>query len=785
MDTALQDLRHGVRQLLRQPISSTVAILTLTLGISLSTALFSIVYATIFRPLPYPNPEQLITIHIEERNPDGSSVRLTPSMEDMRTWQAVDDVFSNLAGWGHIFRGRILSGPSPQRVEVRQFTEWYLALYGVTPSLGRGFSRADTRHGAPVVALLGYGFWQREFGGRPDVLDTTLRLDNEVATVIGVLPASFHPDTQLAVPLRIEPDEFSRRGTGRVQVDARLRPGISIEEAQARLVGGEGVQPVINSQLELFISRYQLSVTVFSLAVALLVLLACVNVTGLLLARGSVREREFALRASLGANRRRLLLQVLSETLILTLASGGLSVVLASASLDAIVANLPFTLPANSAAAINGTVLGLTLLLLMAVAILSGLWPALRLSRPRVDALMLQASPARSALSRRAGQCLIAAEVMVAVVLLAGAGLMLRSVQRIDAVDLGFEPEGLVTMQVQPLDSSPAAHQVYYNTVLQQLRAVPNISSAAAVDSFVLGGGATYTLVSTSTKEIPSAVFEATPDYLGTIQARVLGGRLPHEQDYAAGSALVVINESAARTLFPTESAVGRNLMRTGDAASWSISGVVADIRHGGPLSTRSIGQPQVFFPFEPTDANLHRPMTIVVRTSGHPLGVLEQMRRIAHSSGPRAVLERIQTAETLFDEEVLAPRKRAVLLGLVGAFGLLLAVAGVFATTAFAVVRRTREIGVRIAIGARPGQVVGMLVLDAALPLTAGVAAGLGGAWMSTRMIDSFLFQTSPTDPSTLAGVAGIVMISGLLAATIPAAIAATMEPTRTLRAE
>jgi putative ABC transport system permease protein len=786
-----QDVRYGFRQLLRQRSTSTLAVSTLALGVAVSTALFSLVHATILRPLPYPNPEQLVTLDVEEFQPDGSTSRPTASMEDMRRWQAADDVFSTVAGWGRAFRGRIVDGPAPQRLEVKHFTEDYLALYGVTPLIGRGFTTEDCAPGAPLVALLGYGYWQREYAGRPDVLGKTMRLDDEIATIIGVLPQSFNAETPVSIPLRIAADEHSRRGTGRVQVDARLRPGVSVEEAQTRLTaqsagsGSTRARTIVTSQLDAAATRYSPTLTVFVAAVALLVLLACVNVAGLLLARGAVRETELGVRASLGASRGRLVRQLLTESVVLALPSGVLGIALAWLTLDVVAANIPLTLPDNSSVSINAVVLGLTAALLVIVAIFSGLAPALRLSRASVERLTLRANRPGPSFSRRGGQMLIAAEIALAVVLLAGAGLMLRSFQKILAVDLGFEPDGLVTMQVQPFAASPAAHEDYYATLLQQLRTIPGVSSAAIVDNFALGGGTTYSFVSTPTQRASSAVFEITPGYFETIRATLRDGRLLSEQDFVSRFRGVVINESAARTLFPGVAAVGRQITRARNPQPWTVLGVVRDLRHGGPLYARSLGQPQIFFPFEPTDATLDRPMTVIVRTSGGAPDVVEQMRRMANSSGPRALVERIRTADTLFGERVITPKRRTVLLGLLGAFGLALALIGVFATTAFAVSRRTSEIGVRMAIGAQPSQVVRTIVRDSALPIAVGTLVGLGAASTATRVIQNFLFETSPTDPATLAGVATVLVFSGLLAAVVPALRAARIDPVRTLRAE
>jgi putative ABC transport system permease protein len=797
MDALAQDIRYGIRQLFRQRLSSFVAVATLALGIGVSTAVLSVIDATMLRPLPYPDPEQLVDVRVEEVTPDGQVRSPASAMEDMRTWQSATDVFSSVAGVGQASRGRIADGPEPERIAVQHFTEDYLSMHGVTPLAGRGFSREDTNEGAPLVALLGYGYWQRRYGGRSDVIGQTIRLDADVATIVGVLPAWFNATTPLATPLRIPAQQFSRRGTGRVAVYARLRPDVTMEQARARLSPRmralpypdgrvpdvREVRAVVTSRLDALTSRYRTTVNVLAGAVGLILIIAAVNVAGLLLARGAARQSELAVRASLGAGRGRLIRQLLTESVVLALPATALGVLLAWLSLDVIVANLPLSVPANSPITLNLTVIAMTVVLLVPTTLLFGLAPALRLSRVRIGSVLARGGrQVSSSLSRRGGQLLIAAEVALAVILVAGAGLMIRSFMRISAVDLGFNPHGLLTLQVLPLERSPAAHKEYYTALVARLRTIPGIASVGLADYFALADGHRSTSVMVDGKSTGIGIVEVLPGYFETIGATLRDGRLPTDVDYTFGRA-VVVNEFAARTLFPGGSAVGRQFVRNGQ--TWTVLGVIADLRHGGPLGRRSARNPQVFFPLEPTASGLNTAMTIVIRPSGEVAGLGDRLRHAVQSFGSRVLIEQIRSANEWFGESVITPRRQTVLLGILGGLGLTLALVGVFGMTAYAVTRRTAEIGVRMAFGARPGQVVRTIVRDAAVPIAAGTMLGIAGAALASRLIESFLFQTAPGDPLTLALVAVTLATTGCLAALAPALRAARVDPASSLRAD
>ena len=791
MDVLLQDLRYGTRQLLRNRGATTLAILTLALGIGASTAIFSVIDATMLRPLPYPDPEQLVSLYVTETRPDGRVSSPTPSMADVRLFQQASDVVSQVAGWGQSFGGRIVDGPEPERVRVAQFTEDYLAMHGVKPLIGRDFTVADVQFGAPSVVLLGYGYWQSRFAGRANVLGETVRLDDGAATIVGVLPASFNATTPLARPLLVAPDRFGRRGTGAVNIYARLKPGVTIDQATERLstlLASGGTAPAkarVTSRLTSAINSARTTVNVIAGAVALILLIACVNVAALFLARGTARQAEFAVRASLGAGRLRLVRQLLTEGTLVAIAGGAVGVGLAWMALDAIVANIPLSMPANSPVTINLTVLLATVALLVPTVLVFGLVPALRLSKVSLVSA-LGGRYTRASLTQRGGQVLIAGEVALAIVLVTGAGLMIRSFIRLSTTDLGFNPDSLVTMEVLPLDRAPGAHNAYYPALLQRVRTIPGVQSAGVVDNFPLGSGTSFRGLRGSGDEVFSSVFHALPGYFDAIGVRLRDGRFPTETESGPGFRGVIVNEPAARVLFPDGPAVGRQIALAAgkDLAPWTVLGVIADVRHGGPLGHRSENFPQVYFPFEVTEYDVAQAMVVVVRAADSG-ALADQLRQAAQAIGPRVLVERIRSANDRFGEGVITPRRRTVLLVLLGALGLVLSLVGVFGMTGYAVSRRTTEIGVRMAFGAQPGEVVRTIVRDAMIPIAAGTVIGLGAAMLAARVIETFLFKTATNDAFTYAAVAVVLILTGCLAAFIPALRAARVDPVETLRAQ
>jgi len=796
METIWQDMRYSLRLLARQRGFALVAILTLALGIGASTAIFTVVDAALLNPLPYPHPEQLVTVGIEVARRDGQVGRIAPSYNDMLRWQQTG-LFSSIAIWRSVYPGPVVDGDQPERVPTGEVSLDYLKVFGTAPIAGRAFNPEDMAPGAPPVILLSYPYWQSRFGGNRDVVGQSVRFDDGSATIVGILPARFEADTAIWRPFRAAQPDL--RGSGASMV-ARLAAGVTTEQVGARLsamttgpLGPDG-QPIktavrAQSMLESTRAGYRTTVNILASAVGVILLIACVNVAGLLLARGATRQAELAVRASIGAGRGRLIRQLLTESIVLALAAGLVGVIVAWLSLDALVANIPLALSADAPATINVRVLGAALVLTIVTGLLFGLAPAFRLSRASIGLTLARGTRRHgSALTRRGGQLLIAAEIALAVVLVAGAGLMVRSFARVMSVDLGFQPDAIVTMKITPLSEDPATHVAYYRQLLQTLRRIRGVTAAGAVDNVPLGGIVSYSMFAIDGKSTGLSVERYLSGYFQAISLPAVEGQLPTEADEASGRNLITITESARRSVFPGGSAVGQQLLlQNGQTQErWEVAAVVPDIRHLGALVHVEM-PPQVYLPFRPAPqmAARSRSMIVVLRTSQEIAGLAETMRKAALGVGPRVLVEQIRTGDELLARDLLRPRQRTVLLTLLGGLGLVLALVGVFGTTAYAVARRTQEIGVRMAFGARANQVVLTMVRDSAWPIAIGTLVGLGGAALTTRLIASFLFNTTATDPATFGVVAMILAVAGCLAAWLPARRAARVDPVAALRTD
>ncbi len=796
LETIVQDVKYALRQLRQHPSFSIVAVLTLALGIGVSTALFSVMDAALLRPLPYPNPEELVTLAVEEANQSGRPSRYAPSITDIRSWRTLSTIISH-AGMGRVsgFVPLIVETGTLQRLTVAEASEDFLETYGILPILGRGIQLDDTRAGAPAVALLGHAFWQREFGSDPNVLGRVLRIQNQPVTIVGVLPAGFYSDTAVWQAKQFSGPLLENRGSG-TPVIARLRPGVSLAQAAMALdtltspsaLSGPtpaSARVVIESMYDDETGQFGATIRTLSMAVTLILVIACVNVAGLVLARGATRDVELAIRASIGAGRGRLIRQLLTESLLLALAGTVTGVLLAYVSLDSLVALIPLSLPPNSPVAINVTVLTFALGLAVGTALLFGLVPALKLSRaPRTLSTMLSVGGRSSApLSRRAGQWLIAIEVTLAVVLLTASGLIVRSFAKLVSLDLGFDAANVLTLEVEPLDESAPLRREYYSSLADALRGLPEVASAGAIDHMGLSGGGRYGFGQADTGA-QVAGFQRTvlPGYFEAMGVRPLAGRLFEDADRVTGE-YVIVNAAASQQYFGGN-AIGHTIRSTETTPrDWRIVGVVPNIRHGGPEWRVA---PEMYVVPDPSASDpSSMTLAMVMRLRNGASLPPDRLKQIAEAQGPRVLVGEAKPAAALIRQQVAKPRDRMLLLTLLGAFGLLLTLVGIFSMTAYAVARRTREIGVRVAFGARPAQVVAVMIRDAVWPVVLGLGAGLMGTYYATRLIRSFLFETPAHDPTTLLVVVALLGLAASLAAWLPARRAALVDPVSALRAE
>lgn len=796
LETLLQDVKYALRQLARQPSFSILAGLTLALGIGVSTALFSVIDAALLRPLPYRNPEQLVTIAVEETGRDGKSSRFAPSMTDIRTWRTLETIVSE-AGMGRVTGTvpLIVDTGTPERLTVAEASDGFLETYGITPVLGRGIQPDDTRAGAPGVVLLGHAYWKRRFAGDSSVLGRGIRIQDRDLTIVGVLPGGFYNETAVWQARQFTAAWLDRRGTG-TPVIARLRSGVTLAQARtaldavtpgATLVGPTTVpaRVAIESMYDDETRQFGATINTLALAVGLILVIACVNVAGLVLARGATRDVELAIRAAIGAGRGRLVRQLLTESLILALAGALAGVLLAYASLNWLIALIPLTLPANSPVAINATVLLFALGLTGITALLFGLVPALKLSRaPKMISRVLSVAGRSGApLSKRAGQWLIGVEIALALVLMTGAGLILRSFAKLVSVDLGFDTANVLALEVEPLEQTASVRRNYYAALADALRQLPEVESAGAINDRALNGSNTYSFPTLDTGEkLDGPERTVLPGYFEAMGVRPIAGRLLEDADRVTAD-VVVINATASRRYYGGN-AIGHTLTMGDDPPrQMRIVGVLPDLRYRGPQGSL---RPELYMVPDPNYGG-RRPITLamVMRLREGTSLPFDRLKQIAESLGPRVLVGRATPARELLSQPVAAPRDRMLLLTLLGVFGLLLTLVGIFSMTAYAVARRTREIGVRMAFGARPVQVVGVMIKDALWPAAFGLAAGLAGTSYATRLISSFLFQTTRHDPVTLVAVVAMLAAAACLAAWLPARRAASVDPVAALRAE
>jgi predicted permease len=820
MTTLGQDLRYALRMLRRSPGFAAVAIGTLALGIGANTAIFSVVHAMLLKPLPYPNPEQLVRVTADFTKTNGVDVGLSaPELFDYRERAGVFTAMSGL----YPINANVTGGDRPERVEVLLTDTNYFQILGAKPQVGRLYDDRDYDPGIADLVVLSDGFWRRRYGADPNVIGKPLRIDDDLCTIVGVLPPGFrHPgrnietDVEVWVPSGWLDKPFrgpNRRAYFLQGAIARLTPGVTPEAAQRRLdaVGAElrreyagdyppadGWSPRLEALQDDLVGAVRRPLLVLLGAVGLVLLIACANIANLLLARASARRREIAVRQALGAGRGRLIRQLLTESLVIALAGGGLGLLLARAGLDLLVRFLPEGLPRLPEIALDARVLGFALGASVLTGLLFGLFPALQTAEPAVGSALDEGSRGASGRrGKRVRSFLVVAEFALAVVLLVGAGLLIRTFWSLHRVVTGFDARQVTTASLwlpqpdireQGRYNENSDQAALYRKVLERLRAVPGVTQAAGATRVPFGNGVwknRYHIEGRDPEQGGTAVAEissATSDYFETLRIPLKRGRGFTENDAEKAMPIVVVNETFARTFFRGEEVLGRRMRAPGrtEPGPWlTIVGVVGDTRQRSLLVDPP---PMVYRPM------LQAPsadFTFLIRGSAPSAELAPRIDHEVRAVDPELPIYAVRSLESAIAASVAERRFVMRLLGLFALTALLLAAIGVYGVIAYSVVQRTREIGIRMALGARPADVRRMLLLEGGRLAVVGVVLGIGGALLLTRAMSALLYGVGPRDLLTFASVPAVLASVALAACFFPARRASRLDPTTALRSE
>jgi putative ABC transport system permease protein len=806
MDTLRQDLRYAFRRLMKSPGFAIVALLTLSLGIGANSAIFSVINGVLLQPLPYAEPERLVRIyHFSEGQRSSMS---GPNFIDLRkSSQTLADAAA-IAGSRAILTGQ----GDPVRLDSAEVSASLFDLLGVQPLLGRTFRADENEPGKSKVALLSWGLWQQRFGGDQRVLGQRIVLDGVAYEVVGVMPQGFsYPEGRMLwTPLEYTKGLLvDQRSAWYLSVVGRAKPGVLLERvaAEVQTIGSqlakqypdhnEGVGLAAVPLRESMVGKIRPALYVLFGAVGFVLLIACANVANLLLARAAAREGEMAVRAALGAERMRLVRQLLTESIVLSTIGSGLGLLLAIWGVAFLISLRPEGIPRLNDVRVNGTVVVFSLALSMLTGVIFGIFPALQATRSSVANSLKEGG--RGALTTRAGSrmrsALVVAEMALAVTLLTGAGLLIRSFIKLASVDPGFHVAQVLTFELSLPDSrfEKEAQQVaFMDQLLPRLHAIPGVASAGAVlalpltdRSFVISFqiGGRPPMPPAQQPSIQTRV--ATTEYFQTMGIPLRRGRLFSADDRAGTPPVVLLTESAVREYFPNEEPLGKKItLGWGHGpgtprAGGEVVGIVGDIKEEG---LQEPNPPQIYLPYQQWPV---QSMAVVLRTAVPPASISEAARRAVHDVDPNLPVSQVRTLEQIVSRSISQPRFYMTLLAAFAALALVLAAIGIFGVLSYAVAQRTREIGIRMALGAQESTVVRLVVREAMLLAAAGVTLGLIAAFFVSHSLEAFLFQTRPTDPLTFAGVATLLAVVALTASYIPARRATQVDPLTALRAE
>jgi predicted permease len=806
LDELRQDVRYGVRAIRRAPLIFLTVVLTLGLGIGATTAIFSVVHGVLLRPLPYESPERLVQIW--EVTPRGEDHNVVSSGNYME-WRARSRSFEAL-GARYAMYGVAMTGEGePEQVQLSAVTASVLEVLGISPLIGRLFTEEDIRSREPVV-LLSHDFWQRRFGGDAGVVGRTVMLDGVSRRVVGVMPRGFeYPSPQaqlwrLIHDTELDPDE---RRSHNFLVIGKLAPGVSLEQARAEMreiagalstewpqyMKGWGVN--VTPLHEDMVAGVQPLLLVLLAGVIMVLLVACGNIANLLLARAMTRSREMAVRGALGASRQRLLRQAVTESLLLASLGGALGMALAGVLLRALLSIAPADIPLLDEVRLDPVVFLFAAGTTLASTLVFGLLPALRLSRSSLQATLRESDTRSGGLpSSRLRGALLIAEVALALMLMIGAGLLVRSAQRVANVEYGYDKDGLLAIDLnlpRARYTTSESQIEFYVGLTDQVRALPGVMAAAATSESPAAGSTTFSFAiegrpseNASGREDPQALRTVTPDYFRTLHIPLIAGRFFDERDRAGATEVVIIDQALAHLHWPGENPVGRRISLAGAQGPWKeIVGVVGATRWAAadqePAPAMYIPYAQKTWPWLSWQTLMVRPAAGLDNAS-----VSNAIRSAVRRQDPGLPIHRIVAVPDLYGQTVAGRRFAMAMLVGFAAVALGLGMVGMYGVLAYTVAQQRREIGIRIALGATAAGVTGAVVAHA-LKLTAiGIAMGMTAALLLTRLITSLLYEVSPSDPLTLATVTLLVTVVATLAAWIPAQRAARVSPLTIMKA-
>jgi predicted permease len=813
LENLLQDLRYGARTLRKPPGFAAVAILTLALAIGANTALFSVVNGVLLNPLPYPQANQLVGLWWDRTPGQHSSIPYLNFLD----WQKQSTAFSSVGAYQQ--DNMIVTGAGePEREDGVRISANLFDLLGLKPLLGRSFRPEEDQLGAGPVALISDGLWSRKFGSSPDVLGKSITVDGRSYAIVGVVPAKspIYTTADVFTPLgqyNEEPFRDRRASLGTVGI-ARMKPGVTLAQARAdmdsvaRNLAAE--YPDANKGTGIFVNPLKddiigdIGPTLFMLlgAVGFVLLIACANVANLLLARSAARVREFAIRVALGATRRRIMRQLLTESILLAAAGGALGLLFAAWATKAALAIIPEALPRTDEIGLDGRVLLFTLAISILVGIAFGAVPALKTSRPDLHESLKEGGRGSSGTRLRTQNVFVAVEMALAVVLLAGAGLMVRSLVGLANVNPGFEPPHVMEFGVSPSAErigTPAHIRETYRQITARFEEVSGVVAASPLvgalpltgDSLV-GFWINGQAKPSSVKEMTRAQWYAVaPDYLKAMGIPLQRGRFLGAQDTETAPFAVVVDDGFARANFPGENPIGKRLNITIiDVEGAEIVGVVAHVKHAGLGATGILDQRgQIYFAISQLPDRVlplvGRACTFVVRAAGTPQAVSESLRAASQQFDSRQVLYEFQPMTKVVSDSIAAQRFTMILLGVFAALALVLSAVGIFGVISYVTGQRTQEIGIRMALGAQRGDVLRLVLSHGMRVALLGVAIGLAAALGLTRLMASQLYGVSAKDPLTFAGVAALLTLVALAACYIPARRAMRVDPMVALRYE